>query len=158
MKYPDGAVTDAENCLLCHLEDAPDSAVVFRDDLWACEVTPGFEVPGWFVLRVRRHALGWAELADVEVTEYGQRVKDVVTSVAEVFQAPATYVMSFGESYPHYHCLIAARGEDVAPERRVSNIMTLRQDRLDRDRSLEFVPAVRAAYVARTTPKSGAHA
>ena len=150
MNFPDGAITDRERCLICQSDDAPDSAVVFRDDLWACEVTPGFEVPGWYVLRVRRHALGWAELAPNELREYGQRLQDIVTSVTEVFQSPATYVMSFGEAYPHYHCLIAARGTDVPPDRRVSNIMTLRQDRLNRDRSLDFVPAVRAAYLAKT--------
>ena len=45
-----------DGCLLCEMEQAAPSAVVFRDELWAAEVAPGYEVPGWFFLRVRRHA------------------------------------------------------------------------------------------------------
>jgi hypothetical protein len=32
-------------CLLCEMEQAAPSAVVFRDELWAAEVAPGYEVP-----------------------------------------------------------------------------------------------------------------
>ena len=52
-----GALIDANlDCLMCSMEQAEDDRVVFRDKLWAAEVVPGYEVPGWFVLRVRRHA------------------------------------------------------------------------------------------------------
>ena len=44
-KAPDG------DCLICAMEDADDAVVVARDDLWACEIVPGYEGPGWFVLR-----------------------------------------------------------------------------------------------------------
>jgi diadenosine tetraphosphate (Ap4A) HIT family hydrolase len=144
--FPEGSILDVENCLICQLEDAEEAAVVFRDDLWACEITPGFEVPGWFVLRARRHALGWHDLETGELRSFGQHAKDLVDSVTAVFGSPATYVLNFGEAYPHFHCLIAARGNDVPPEKRTSNIMSLRTERLDRARSLSFVPAVRDAY------------
>ena len=146
--FPDGAIIDAPNCLICHSETAEEDAVVFRDELWACEVTPGFEVPGWFVLRARRHALGWQELNPAELSSFGQRAQNLVTAVGGVFDAPATYLLSFGEAYPHFHCLVAARGDDVPPQNRLANIMTLRQDRIDRAAALESVPAVRTAYAA----------
>ena len=63
-RFPDGSVTDQAHCLICHLDRAPDEAVVFRDDDWACEMAPGFEVPGWYFLRLRRHALGWGGLEE----------------------------------------------------------------------------------------------
>jgi diadenosine tetraphosphate (Ap4A) HIT family hydrolase len=150
--FPEGSIIDVENCLICQMEDAPGEAVVFRDDLWSCEVTPGFEVPGWFVLRVRRHALGWHDLNSSELTTFGQHAKDVVDSVAEVFGSPATYLLNFGEAYPHFHVLIAARTNDIPREKRIANIMTLRQDHLDREASLASVPRVREAYEAVTHP------
>ena len=43
-------------CLICSMEEADPAGRVFLDELWAAEVAPGFEVPGWFFLRARRHA------------------------------------------------------------------------------------------------------
>lgn len=144
--FPAGATTDIENCIICHVDDAEARAVVFRDDLWACEVLPGYEVPGWFVLRARRHALGWQELDPAELETFGQRAQQLICAVSGVFAVPATYLVSFGESYPHFHCLIAARGDDVPEEYRLGAILSLRQQRLDRERALAWVPAVRDAY------------
>ena len=61
-------------CLPCEMERCPERAIVFRDPLWACEVVPGFDVPGWFVLRVRRHALRILSLNAAELASYGRRV------------------------------------------------------------------------------------
>jgi len=47
--------TSTESCLICGMESSDDESVIFRDDLWAAEIGPGMEVPGWFVLRTRRH-------------------------------------------------------------------------------------------------------
>ena len=52
-----GTVTDADaagDCLLCAMEHADDNAIVFRDGLWAAEIVPRYDVPGWFILRARR--------------------------------------------------------------------------------------------------------
>ncbi len=134
------------DCLPCKMEDAEDAAVVFRDDLWACEVIPGFDVPGWYVLRVRRHALRLGGLSEEELATYGRRARDVVGAVGEVTGAPATYLLTFGEANPHFHTLIAARGDDVPPDRRLGAIMQQRSDRLDRSAALALVPAVAEAY------------
>lgn len=46
-------------CLICEQEDADDSMTVFCEDAgWAAGVVRGYDVPGWFVLRIRRHAEG----------------------------------------------------------------------------------------------------
>ncbi len=136
MKFPDGAALDEADCLPCQLEVAEDRAVVFRDALWSCEVTPGFEVPGWYVLRTRRHALGWHELNQDELESFGRHAGDLVTAVREVFDSPATYLLNFGEAYPHFHCLVAVRGDDVPSDRRLSRILDQRAEQKDRERSL----------------------
>jgi diadenosine tetraphosphate (Ap4A) HIT family hydrolase len=136
-------------CLPCAMEDADPAAVVFRDDLWACEVIPGFDVPGWFVLRVRRHAERISSLTDAELETYGRRTRDLVAAVTEVTGAPTTYVLTFGEANPHFHSLVAARGDDVPPERRMAAILGQRADRLDAAAALALVPAVAAAYARR---------
>jgi diadenosine tetraphosphate (Ap4A) HIT family hydrolase len=136
----------AGDCLICAMEDAGDDVVVARDDLWACEIVPGYEVPGWFVLRTRRHAIGLPGLTPEELATFGPRARDAIAAVTEATGAAATYLMSFGENYRHYHALIAARGDDVPPERRSGDILKLRTERADPDAAAKLVPAVREAY------------
>ncbi len=114
-RFPDGSITDPAQCLICHLDDADDNAVVFRDGIWACEVAPGFEVPGWYFLRTRRHALGWRELGHAELSTFGERARDLMAALEATFAGPARYLMTFGEAYPHFHCVVTTRGDDVPP-------------------------------------------
>jgi diadenosine tetraphosphate (Ap4A) HIT family hydrolase len=102
-------MTEAGGCLLCAMEQADEQAVVFRDPLWAAEVVPGYDVPGWFILRARRHAERITGLDPDELSTLGLRARDLVAAVTEVTGAPATYLMVFGENYPHFHVLVAAR-------------------------------------------------
>ncbi|HEV2637413.1 MAG TPA: hypothetical protein VGX23_19830 [Actinocrinis sp.] len=141
--------TDDPACVPCQSENEQDAAVVFRDDLWACEVVPGYDVPGWLVLRVRRHALNIGGLSDPELATYARRLRDVVGAVAEVTGAPATYMLVFGEANPHFHSLIAPRGHDVPPEARLGRILDQREHKIDRKASLALVPQVAEAYARR---------
>ncbi|WP_374947302.1 hypothetical protein [Agreia sp.] len=134
------------DCLICASETAPDDAVIFRDDLWACEVTPGYEAPGWLILRARDHVVGWNGLSNERLDTFAHQAKRVIAAVTTVTGSAATYLMTFGESYPHFHVLIVPRGEDVPPEHRSANILQLRQQLLDRDAALALVPLIRDAY------------
>jgi diadenosine tetraphosphate (Ap4A) HIT family hydrolase len=138
-----------DDCLLCTMETADETSVVFRDQLWAAEVVPGYDVPGWFILRARRHAERITGLDDEELTSYGRHARDLVAAVTDVTGAPATYQLVFGENYPHFHALIAARGDDVPPGLRAGNILQLRADRADRAAASKLVPSVRSAYARR---------
>lgn len=133
-------------CLICTMDDADESVVVFRDDLWAAEIVPGYEVPGWFVLRVRRHAERILGLDDEELDTVGRRTRDLVAAVTEVTGAPTVYQMVYSEANPHYHVLVAARGDDVPPESRTGFILGLREARRDPAAAALLVPEVRAAY------------
>lgn len=135
-----------DECLLCATEDSDEMSIVFRDELWAAEVVPGYEVPGWVILRVRRHAERITGLRGEELDTFAYRARDLVAAVSEVMEAPSTYLMVFGENYPHFHVLVTPRGDDVAADRRAGNILKLRSERADPVAARELVPALRDAY------------
>ena len=83
--------TSTESCLICGMESSDHESVIFRDDLWAAEIGRGMEVPGWFVLRTRRHAELITGLHDAEVDGLGRRLRALVAAVAAATGAPATY-------------------------------------------------------------------
>ena len=133
-------------CLMCRMEDIDESSIVFRDELWAAEVVPAFAVPGWYILRSRRHAERITGLDDDELSSFAKRARDLVAAVTETTGAPATYLMVFGENYPHFHVVVTARGEDVPADRRSGDILKLVPDHVDPGEAVRLVPAVRAAY------------
>ncbi|MGW7069419.1 hypothetical protein ACWGII_34280 [Streptomyces sp. NPDC054855] len=134
------------DCFMCGLEQSDDTNVVFRDPLWSGEQVPGYDVPGWFVLRVRRHAERITGLNEAELASFARRARDLVAAVTEATGAPATYLMVFGENHPHFHALITARGDDVPQDRRSGDILRLRTERADPESAARLVPAVRRAY------------
>ena len=105
-------------CLICSMEEVDPASRVFLDELWAAEVAPGFEVPGWFFLRARRHAEKLTGLDEAETATFGRHAHDLVSAVEQVTGAPAVYLLSFGENFRHFHALVAARGDQVPPELR----------------------------------------
>ncbi|MFJ4340653.1 hypothetical protein [Streptomyces sp. NPDC088915] len=137
---------DDADCFMCGLEQNEDANVVFRDSLWSGETVPGYDVPGWFVLRVRRHAERITGLDEDELASFGRRARDLVAAITEATGAPATYLMVFGENHPHFHALVTARGEDVPADRRSGNILRLRAEHADPEAAARLVPAVRRAY------------
>ncbi|KOX24883.1 hypothetical protein ADL06_20755 [Streptomyces sp. NRRL F-6491] len=131
---------------MCGLERNEEANVVFRDSLWSGETVPGYDVPGWFVLRVRRHAERITGLDEAELASFARRARDLVAAVTEATGAPATYLLVFGENHPHFHALVTARGEDVPADRRNGNILRLRTEQADPEAAARLVPAVRRAY------------
>ena len=134
------------DCLICSMETAGPSSRVFLDEHWAAEVAPGYEVPGWFFLRARRHAEKLTGLSDAEVAGLGRHAHDLATAVERVTGAPAVYLLSFGETFLHFHALIAARGQDVPPARRGGALLQLLPDGRNPAAAEALVPRVRAAY------------
>ncbi|GAB2832323.1 HIT family protein [Microbacterium insulae] len=131
-------------CLPCDLEAADSSAVVFRDDAWSCDVAEGYDVPGWYVLRLRRHAEGWPELSADEAARFGTVSQRIANAIRETTGAAGVYFMSFGENYPHFHFLVIARPAGLAPEHRGPGILALREANRDRGAALTVAADVRA--------------
>jgi diadenosine tetraphosphate (Ap4A) HIT family hydrolase len=132
-------VTDRD-CLICSMEESDPAGRVFLDELWAAEVAPGYEVPGWFFLRSRRHAEKLTGLSEAETAVFGRRAHDLVSAVERVTGAPAVYLLSFGENFRHFHALVAARGDQVPVETRGWSLLAL----LATDRDVPAAQAVAA--------------
>ena len=133
-------------CLICSMEHVDPSSRVFCDRYWAAEVAPGYEVPGWFFLRARRHAEKLTGLDDAEVAGFGRHAHDLVSAVERVTGAPAVYLLSFGESYTHFHALVCARAADVPPEQRSAALLRRLTDGRDLGAAHALAAQVRVAY------------
>ena len=120
---------------------------VFLDDYWAAEVAPGYEVPGWFFLRARRHTDALVGLDDAEAATFGTRSRDLVRAVERATGAPAVYLLHFGESFRHFHALVIARAIDTPAELRGAAILQLLPSERDRDSALRVASRVRGAYL-----------
>ncbi|MHA7987394.1 HIT family protein [Rathayibacter sp. CAU 1779] len=135
-------------CLPCDLEQADADAVVYRDDTWSCEVADGYDVPGWYILRLRRHAEGWAALSADEAASFGAVSQRIAEAIQSATGATGVYFMSFGENYPHFHFLVIARPAELAPELKSAGILALRADHRDVVASLATAADVRTALAA----------
>jgi diadenosine tetraphosphate (Ap4A) HIT family hydrolase len=140
-------MADSE-CLICSMEETDPASRVFLDELWAAEVAPGFEVPGWFFLRARRHAEKLTGLDDAETATFGRHAHDLLSAVEQVTGAPAVYLLSFGENYRHFHALVAARGDQVPPELRGWGLLRLLPEGRDVPAAQALAGDVRLAYEA----------
>jgi diadenosine tetraphosphate (Ap4A) HIT family hydrolase len=138
-------MADSE-CLICSMEESDPASRVFLDELWAAEVAPGFEVPGWFFLRARRHAEKLTGLDDAETATFGRHAHDLLSAVEQVTGAPAVYLLSFGENYLHFHALVAARGAQVPPELRGWGLLRLLPEGRDVPAAQALAGDVRLAY------------
>lgn len=143
-------MTGVAGCLPCELEDSNPDAVVFRDENWSCEVASGYDVPGWYILRIRRHAEGWEALTPTELSGFGPRCEHLSSAIKDALGASHVYFMSFGENYPHFHFLLTKRDADSPPDRRGGNILTLRETHRNMASALAVLPALRAALASRT--------
>lgn len=132
-------------CLPCDLEFAEAAAIVYRDDTFSCEVAAGYEVPGWFFLRLRRHAEGWSGPTVDELAGFGPLQQRIAAAIQQTTGAPTVYFMSFGENYPHFHFLVIARPADLAPEFRGAAILGTRVGNQDAAASLALAADVRTA-------------
>ncbi|MGI5129915.1 hypothetical protein ACQEVB_24155 [Pseudonocardia sp. CA-107938] len=145
------------DCLPCSLETADPATVVFCDELWSCEIFPGYEVPGWFVLRARRHVVGTDGLDDDEAATYGVRLRDLTRAVRTGVGAERVYAVVFGEQHPHFHTLVIARPDAVTHEHRSAGILALRAEMSDPIRARAAVLPVARAYRADQPSRSAEH-
>lgn len=99
-------------CELCDRESSdeePAGGWVLRTDRWSAYVAPGFEVPGWLFLELRRHAEGPMAMDDAEAADFGGLVRDLSAAIQAATGAERVYVLAFGELYPHFHVVLAPR-------------------------------------------------
>src|SRR6266571_6971566 len=90
------------DCEICAQQSSGEN-VIYRDDRWSLWVRPGLEVPAWFVLSLRRHAEGLAELNDDEAETLGPLVRRISLAIREAIGVDKVYLVFFGEHFAHVH-------------------------------------------------------
>lgn len=138
------------DCAPCALEDAPGESIVLRDENWSCEIPAGLEAPGWYFLRLRRHAEGWAGLTPDETIGFGPIAQRVEAAIREATGVDKVYFMSFGENHPHFHWLVVARPLTLPSGSRGAAIVSHLAELIDPAEALVVAARVRDA-VARTS-------
>ena len=137
-------------CLPCDLEATEPSAIIYRDEIWSCEIADGYDVPGWFILRLRRHAEGWSGPTAGELADFGPISQQLATAIQSATGATSVYFMSFGENYPHFHFLVIARDAELPPESRGPAVLGLRTESRDLEAALTVGDRVRNALAGAT--------
>jgi len=135
------------DCLPCDLENAPTDAIVYRDDTWSCDVADDLNVPGWFTLRLRRHAEGWSALTADEAASFGVVSQRIARAIEAATGSSKVYFMSFGENYPHFHFLVTTRPVDLAPELVGAGVLARRATDRDHVEALRVAADIRSALV-----------
>ena len=102
---------------------------VVDDELFRAGVYPDFDVPGWLFLALRRHAEGPMSMNPAEAAAFGPLLVDLTGRLQRATGAERVYVVAYGELFPHWHCLLSARGADIPPELR-GPALFLRRDEL----------------------------
>lgn len=143
--FPGGEVPMRDGCEICEREttdEEPFGGWVLRTDRWSACVAPGFEVPGWLFLELRRHAEGPMGMSPQEASELGPLLVQLTTAIQTATESDRVYVLAFGELYPHFHVLLAPRMPMAPTEHTGPHLFLNRADLIDRDRAATVAQAV----------------
>lgn len=114
----------------------PQERVVLASQNWLAWVHPGYEVPGWILTGLRRHAEGPTGMNGEERAEFGDLVAGLARAIEDVSGAERMYVVAFGDSSPHWHLLLAARMPGIPSETGGPALLLQREQHLDTDEAL----------------------
>jgi diadenosine tetraphosphate (Ap4A) HIT family hydrolase len=123
-----------DECAVCAREASTEEPVggwVLRTDLWSACVAPGFEVPGWLFLELRRHADGPMGMETAEAGELGGLLARLSAAIAGATGAERVYVIAFGELYPHFHLVLLPRMPFAPPDETGPALFLKREDLAD---------------------------
>lgn len=102
-----------DGCLICQtVENAAEAQIVHRDKHWTASAA--MSVPGWFLLCTNRHNQGIWELTEAEAELYGPLLVRLSSAIRQAGDAEKVYVLSAGESAPHFHALVMGRGARIS--------------------------------------------
>lgn len=138
-------MTDCELCAREASDEEPPGGWVLRTDLWSACVAPGFEVPGWLFLELRRHAEGPMAMDDAEAGELGPLVARLTAGIQAATGAEKVYVVAYGELFPHFHVLLVPRMPFAPDDERGPVLFLKRAELLDPAAAAETAARVCAA-------------
>ena len=108
-----------DRCQVCEREasdEEPLGGWVLRTEHWSACVAPGFEVPGWLFLELRRHAEGPMAMQHQEAAELGPLLVLLTGAVQAATGAERVYIVAFGELHPHFHVALLPRMPSAPPD------------------------------------------
>jgi len=104
-------------CGICQAnagEGASQAVTVFENELWTVrQIGPALGVPGWMMLVTQRHAAGPAHLDDREAGSLGLLLRHLERVLEQVTGALRIYTATMNESFPHFHCHMVPRYENM---------------------------------------------
>ncbi|MCW2780375.1 MAG: hypothetical protein JWR35_824 [Marmoricola sp.] len=135
------------DCLMCSLVESngPEGGWVFEEEHWLGGVLPGFEVPGWLIVTVRRHVEGAARLNDAEAESLGGMIRRVTAAINDLMGPDRVYQVAMAEGWPHWHFPLVPRPKDVAPEDRGLPYMAAREQMIDIPEAMRIADQLRTA-------------
>jgi diadenosine tetraphosphate (Ap4A) HIT family hydrolase len=140
-----------QDCVFCGSgEGRPTKEALFADEHFSLARYGVNDAPGWFLFWSNRHVESVAALNTSEQEALGRWLATVSGTVAKVLPGvERVYFVAMGEKYPHFHVLLAARGQDVPSERRGPTYLTLGPESGDAAEADEVAARV-AALLAQT--------
>lgn len=135
------------DCLMCSLVESngPESGWVFEEEHWLGGVLPGFEVPGWLIVTVRRHVEGPMGLSDAEAESLGGMIRRVSGAINDLMDPDRVYQVAMSERWPHWHFPILPRPKDVEPDHRGLDYIAAREQMIDVPEAMRIADQLRAA-------------
>lgn len=135
---------DCEICARESSDEEPPGGWVLRTDQWSACVAPGFEVPGWLFVELRRHSEGPMGMDDAEAAELGGVVRDVSAAIQSAMGAERVYVLAFGELYPHFHVVLIPRMPFAPAEEKGTSLWERRAELCDPEAAAAAASSIRS--------------
>ena len=129
-------------CEVCR-QERETASWIYQNELWSLGGPSWASMPGYFILQLRRHAEGLEELSDAEAESLGPLVKRISRVTREVLGYPKTYLVFFGERYPHVHFAVVAVRDDLPEEHRGPGVLAYAQTFDDLPEAVRVADAVR---------------
>ena len=136
------------SCTICDLETSasePLGGWVVRTEKWSACVAPGFEVPGWLFLQLRRHGEGAWSMDAAEAAEFGVLVAQLSAAIRVATGAERVYLAAYGELFPHFHVLLHPRLPGAPEAERGPSLFAHRERLVALDEAGVMAGAIREA-------------
>jgi diadenosine tetraphosphate (Ap4A) HIT family hydrolase len=102
-----------DGCLACDVlagKVTPPGGVIYDDQYWRVDhSTSPVVLPGFLILKPRRHVEHIALLTAEEMGAFGPLLRNTCRALAHVLHPAKIYVTSFGESVSHVHFYVLPR-------------------------------------------------
>jgi diadenosine tetraphosphate (Ap4A) HIT family hydrolase len=103
-------------CIACAINNGnlvPPGGPIYIDELWQAdhELTP--LLPGYVILKPRRHVHELADLSDAESATLGPVMRRLLAAMRSVLAPQRIYVVSFAETVHHLHFHLIPRYQDM---------------------------------------------